>query len=498
MKRILIIFILAVLTPAIAISQGVIDAYRLSSHKINGTARAAAMGNAFGALGGDFTSLSINPAGIAVYRSNEFVFTPTYNFNESKAMLGNSLFSDDNSQLKLNNIGFVGTYTSNNKQSGIVSFNFGIGYNNVLNYDHDFSADYNSSSASFLDGIVGYANSEGLLNGYLNRDIRDVWFVDWPAKLAWETFLMDAVTDEQNNIIDGQYVSLLYENELVDQKKVIDQRGGIHEFVLSGGLNIDHKLYLGATFGIQDVNIKQLTAYTEYLEGNNSFTYYDDLYIDGEGYNLKLGLIFRPVNALRLGIAYHTPTYYFLKEENTLAMQARLQEDYYDEGTNLYDYDFRSPAKLILSGALVLNKQAIISVDAEYQDYSNMKFKNGGVDGEDDFNDINPDINGAYESVVNLKLGGEFKLAPQFALRAGYEYYGNPFKAGPSSEFTVLTDDSSVLSGGFGYTSGKFFADFAVRQSTEKYSVYNIQPNMAAIGLENINTSALFTLGFRF
>jgi hypothetical protein len=36
------------------------------------------MAGAFGSLGGDFASVSQNPAGLGVYRSSEFTITPEY------------------------------------------------------------------------------------------------------------------------------------------------------------------------------------------------------------------------------------------------------------------------------------------------------------------------------------------------------------------------------------------------------------------------------------
>ena len=63
-------------------AQSHLDAYRFSQQDYEGTARFTSMGGAFGALGGDFTSLSLNPAGVGVYRSSEFTITPTISYNK--------------------------------------------------------------------------------------------------------------------------------------------------------------------------------------------------------------------------------------------------------------------------------------------------------------------------------------------------------------------------------------------------------------------------------
>ena len=77
-KRTLYTLLLAIAIPLFIYAQDLTDALRFSGFQMQGTARAGSMGNAFGALGGDFTSVSINPAGLGIYRSSEFVFSPTF------------------------------------------------------------------------------------------------------------------------------------------------------------------------------------------------------------------------------------------------------------------------------------------------------------------------------------------------------------------------------------------------------------------------------------
>ena len=73
---------LMLLLPFLAGAQNFEDALRYSSGRIEGTARSGAMGNAFGALGGDFTGAGINPAGLGIYRSSEFALTPSFGMTE--------------------------------------------------------------------------------------------------------------------------------------------------------------------------------------------------------------------------------------------------------------------------------------------------------------------------------------------------------------------------------------------------------------------------------
>lgn len=74
--------------PGMALAQSVPVAYTLSQHDLRGTARFISMGGAFGALGGDLSTLSQNPAGIGIYRSNEVGFTVGLDMLNSKSEAG--------------------------------------------------------------------------------------------------------------------------------------------------------------------------------------------------------------------------------------------------------------------------------------------------------------------------------------------------------------------------------------------------------------------------
>ena len=57
-------------------AQTISDALRYSNLEVGGTARTVGVGGGIGALGADYSVLSTNPAGIAAFRTNEFVITP--------------------------------------------------------------------------------------------------------------------------------------------------------------------------------------------------------------------------------------------------------------------------------------------------------------------------------------------------------------------------------------------------------------------------------------
>jgi len=129
MKKIIILGVLLA-TGIVVKAQNEDDAIRFSMDRFSGTARSMSLSNAVGALGGDFSSIGINPAGIAVYRSSEFSFTPSLVYNQSKTTQYGITNSDDKYSVPFQQIGFVGTYTPMREVTdGIVSSHFSTGYN---------------------------------------------------------------------------------------------------------------------------------------------------------------------------------------------------------------------------------------------------------------------------------------------------------------------------------------------------------------------------------
>jgi len=107
MKKSIIVFCSVLMCSiSLAFSQGEVEALKLSGSDLSGTARGMAMGGAFGALGGDLTGISINPAGIGVYRSSEVV--GTLGLAQEKSEVGS--VTRNKTQFAFDNIGFVGYF----------------------------------------------------------------------------------------------------------------------------------------------------------------------------------------------------------------------------------------------------------------------------------------------------------------------------------------------------------------------------------------------------
>lgn len=497
MNKYLSIIGLFLLLPLVGFTQDFVDALRYSATRIEGTARAGGMGNAFGALGGDFTSVSINPAGLGIYRSAEFALTPYFGRTNVDASYLGSKTNDYNYSLRFSNLNYVGNIRAGgNSESGLVTVNFGIGYNRLNDFNTKMIVQGARANSSFLDYIAENANYND--------------WSDYYEELAWKTDLL--LLDQQNNeywhdIRDAGYGQ--------SQRKSYNYSGAMDEYTFAVGFNFSHRLYLGASLGVMDLYFKEHTTLREWDAQNNidffnEFTFGTTLRTSGTGYNFKLGTIFRPTDAIRLGIAIHTPTFYNLRDNfNTWMESSVTYEDgsqrYAEKSPDLnYEYSLETPFKAIFSGAVVLAKKGLLSLDYEYINYgkSRLKDQNSG----DEFIYQNSDITELFKPVGNIRLGGEYRLTDHFAARAGFEHYPSAYN---STAFNANQPNAGnnydVYSAGFGFKSGSFFMDAAYRYTvtsdhnllypsplTDAYPV----PEMAQFD-KNIS-KVMLTFGFRF
>ncbi|MDX9770791.1 MAG: hypothetical protein RBT19_10535 [Tenuifilaceae bacterium] len=500
MKRIGLVFIL-LLVVSFAKAQDAADVLRLSQNHLYGTSRYVGMGGAFGALGADFTSLSYNPAGLGVYRSSEFTITPTLKSRLDNTNYLNSPFEDKRTRVMFDNLGIVGSYrfSSGEEELGLVMLNFGVGYNRINDFYSETNALGRNTNNSIMDHFANQAQGVYYENLTITDD--DNFFFNtlapWDAILAWNNFLIDTVPGNPTS-----YWAALNDGDGVDQDQTLSSIGGIGEYTFSIGGNVSNKFYFGATLGIQNVYFRQKTFYSESALSSNqllpngdlfhSMYYNQTLTVEGYGLNFKVGVIYRPIPELRLGVAAHTPTFYDLSERYNAVMGSDFFLGITNEESplNAYDYKIETPFKLIGSAAYTFGKIGLLSVDYEYVDYSTMRFGKGG-DGYR-FTNENATIKSEFSNTFNLRAGGEVWVG-KMALRGGYAYYGSPYSSGSP----YASSHTNIFSGGFGFRINSLFLDWAYQrlQLSDKYSPY---PGAPIVNRDVAQNRFMMTVGYKF
>lgn len=460
-----------------AYSQNETDALRYSQTSPTGTARFAAMGGAFGALGGDFTTLSFNPAGIAIYRRRDISFTPSiYNSKSESDYLGSSK-NDSKLNLNFGNIGFVSTRIRNKEGStyGWLNYNFGIGYNRLNSFQNRVSIEGRNFSHSIADVFASQAY------GTHYNDLPAVNPFD--ANLAWYTYVIDTAAGSTNTYVTpmGNYGQL--------QKLQATTRGSMGETVISFGANYSNRLYLGATIGIPSIRYQLDKVYEEVdnldtIPDFNSMTYTEKLRTSGNGINLKLGVIYRIKDWVRVGAAFHTPTYFRLTDNWESEIGSTIYNaDFSAASPNgSFQYSLTTPLKAIASVGFIAGNAGLLSIDYEYVNYSSAKLNSSSYN----FSAENQSVKNKYNGTGNLKIGTEWRYKI-FSFRAGYAMYGSPY----SKTFKL---DNSTASVGAGFKTQKFYMDFAYLlnfSQKNRYNLYVLDATTAASAEVN-NTSGSF------
>ena len=493
MKKLLYIFA-SFLFVFEANAQTLADVIRYSQSNLQGTARATAMGNAFGSLGGDFTSLSINPAGLGVYRSDELSFTTTYSKKDVDANYLGVNSKESTSLLSIPNVGYVAALKTSSNKSSLINVNLGVGFNRLNNFKIHRYVSGNNAQSSMLDSFAEIANSVG------NSDQFDRFY----EKAAWDTYMLDYDDNSQlfsHKIADGNYGQ--------NQIKSFSQSGYVNEYNFSFGLNFNHKVYAGFSLGVHDVYFKETTEMCEFDPGNrfnnfDEYSFYTYLKTEGVGVNGKFGVIFKPINELRLGFALHTPTFYnlddyYYNDMTSIAANNGVMNNYsYNSPEGEFEYTLQTPWKAVLSASFV-SEFGLISLDCDFIDYSTSKLRSNGSLMRDD-NDL---ISQSFKPVANIHVGGEYKVTDSFSLRAGAEYLPGPYNKTINGVDQINgTSKTYTYSGGLGWRSSNFFIDLAYKYYTDNHYVDIYIPSstnpVAPTRFKDTFNFLSLTLGFRF
>jgi long-subunit fatty acid transport protein len=510
MKRYLL-FIIASFVYAFSFGQGELDAYRYSDNDLSGTARGQAMGGAFGALGGDVTGVAINPAGIGVYRSSEVVA----NMSLTSALTGGKSYQESNTKFHFDNLSYVGYYPV--VKGGMLSLNFGFNYNRIKSFDQVYSASSQSMNSSLTDYMANLLNVNNVNHGVWDgeSDLYTKSNIPWLGILGWDGYLVNEKLNTTN-----QYESLLNGGESVKPYLRVTEKGKVESYDFTIGSNIADKFYWGATFTITDLWYWMSSTYDEEFAEGGGFNLGNYLETKGSGLQAKLGIIFKPINALRLGVAYHSPVWYTMADYFHAGLTPRGiyavdgKEAGYTETPQdaVYDYQFRTPGSWTFSLAAVLGTQAIISMDYENKNYASMNLKdNNGYDLKNENEIIKED----YRNTSTLRLGLECRFTPQFSGRLGYAWAQNPYKSDIQTvgEIAVtagtiphyaLTGDVNYLTAGIGFRfTPQFYGDFALVYRTQKDDLYYFTPGVGGFDsfvntFTNNSLKGLVTLGYKF
>jgi hypothetical protein len=439
-----------------------------SQENYNGTARYNAMSGAFGALGGEISSIYQNPAGTAVFARSEI--SGTYSNSQlstDATYYGNTSFNANNSS-RYPQFGMVLVFDSPYLSSDWTKFTLGFNYN-ILN---DFRGSYS---------IKG--NNENYIRYNLHP--------------------FDSNTIPYNNP-EEQY----FENYTSGKSEV-------YTFSLASAYK--DFFYIGASMNFHTIEFSQETFLSEYNsddDGNFLTTEYTQYLTENSaGLSLGIGIIIKPFRNLRLGLAYQSPiwhpelseesnaidydtnnTYTGFEEQGYLDIYSSDISGFYKNTSSnypeilAYGYTLNTPEKWTASAAITLGQHGLISLDYHQKNYGLIQLKNSY-----EFEEENLEITNSLTTARGIRGGGELRFN-QISLRGGAFLEESPYK----TEIGTIYKKGISLGLGFKFKHTKL--DFAYQHTEidDKYSMYHSSEPVENISLLNITNRITSTLSFTF
>ncbi len=497
MKR--AIYMLFVILPFAVNSQNMYNITDLFDDAPSGTARFMSMGGSMSALGGDLSVMGTNPAGTAVYRSNDINLTGIFDIVNNSAKYEKSVSPSGYNGAALGNLGFV--VACEIEDSYLRFLNFGVNYRRKNNFRNNFAME-GPSGAFSQQYVFDYLYS---LNPFdptkINSGMYSGFDYNWLALLAHNTYVFDE---------EGYF----YTPAKLGYSSVV--RGGLNMCDFNLSANIDDRVYIGASLGYYNLDYSRSSYYYEDDEFDKRIYSLNNEYrISGAGYDFKLGLIVRPFeySPFKISAFAHTPVMYRFMDRSSAYMTGpeghvfdTAHEDCY--GDDVYvTYRLNTPWKFGAGASYTFGRYLALNAEYEYSNVAGTSFTNGeGIDIAQ-----NEEISYNLKAQHKVRIGAEVPLK-KFALRAGYNYISSPFTADAykcMSNATVVDTSTeymnkyskNVFTFGLGYTSKLLYIDFAYmcqKQKSDFYPFYDEDYVNPSAAVSTTSHSIVAAVGIRF
>lgn len=529
-KKIFLLAALSAASVAYTFGQNMIDGVRFGSTDISGTARYRSMAGAFGALGGDPSCMSDNPAGLAIYRGTNIIsITPHLGFTNTETKASVNATGKDNN-FSVSNFGAVFSFRPEDSD---FNFNLGFGIERKLQTFRKMNMVLDNPSGSFGEYLYEQANSYlddyGKLATYLGTETAwNDYNVPIMSLMGYQSFAIDADPNDPDHVTNPIFDQVFQQSNLLERTR--------HDnYNISGAFNYDDVFYAGMTIRITDFNSMVEHCFSEDSDRDMSgdyITYDNRTETKGSGIGVNLGVLWKPTENWRLGAAVHTPVWMNMKEFHDASMEAynimyeeALQHDpkteNWSDWNDSQEYDYSTPWEYQFSTAYIIGSRAIVSFEYDLRDFKTMKFHestNGYYEDRVYYKDMNKTQKPYLKAQHTFKVGAEYRITPQWSARLGYAYKSSPYteaalfsdvnqddisflyRTATKPNFSTL-DDQHYFTGGLGWRGKSWTFDLACvsHHSMEYYSPYPwdfTDSNILDFKTHQLNWD--LTLGYRF
>ncbi|AYO57393.1 hemin receptor [Chryseobacterium sp. 6424] len=388
-----------------------------SNSATNGSSKYNAMAGAMGALGGDYSVLNSNPAGIAVSITNDFAGTLNIESQKNTSSFGGQSLDYKINDTDLGNVGGIAVFPLNS-----------------------------SSKWKFVN--IGLSFS--------NQSIEDYTETPGNSNIGFQ------FNDENGNLLE----------DLSFAGHAYNRYGNLSKTSVGVGGNYDNRIYIGAGLNFHNSQLDQYDS-AAFTNTSNASSVFDKQYTPfseaGSGFSASVGVIGKINPNFRLGAALETPTWWTID---------RIYSEYDNptDGTYTEDRKLASPMKATISAAYVANKNFAVNVDYSLG-LTKPKYKVYG-DAETELNNFF-DANSANLSEV--KIGAEYRINAfrlrggyGFATSPYDAVSLNSFAANGtaanSSFDNFIVGKRNTLGAGIGYDFRAFYIDAAYQHISSEFN----------------------------
>lgn len=467
MKRLLLILFLAYCLLPIAHSQ---DVQRFAERQIIGTARYVGMGGAMTAIGGDPSAVQDNPAGLGLYRRGEIMLTVDGTIDQTCQNDSRDVYQ--RARFALPQVSAVWAWGNPSKQRGMIYNNFMFSIQRLANYNRDVLVE--GVGMGMVETICEKTN--GLAEEFLIDMPWNDEEVGWLSILGYEGYLIDPV-------VDNQWIPAV---DFSSGTLSVSETGSADQYTLSWAGNISNQWYVGLSLNIPTITYTKRTSLLE-TSRNNSAELKSMYYASGIGVSGAVGLIYRPIQSLRIGASLQTPTVMQLSVQTEGDMYSTIAGQKYDvltPSSGSINTEIYAPLRTSFSVAGQMGNNALIAVQYDYAHSADM------------------------EDVHTLRIGAEAQAYRGLFINAGYVYESsfmnkelavgldyNSIRTDMDYRYTAYSQYASM---GVGYRSNVLVAQVAYQYLWQTLHQYATEMQPTPIDVQTRTHRIVATLAWRF
>ena len=477
MKRLLLILLLAYSLCLMVSGQ---DVQRFSEREVMGTARYVGMGGAMTAIGGDPSAVLDNPAGLGLYRRSEIALTLDETIDKTRQTDADAMEASSRSRFAAPQISAIWALGNMQKQRGLIFSNFMLSSHRLANFNRDIVV--KGQGMGMLETMC--YKTDGLAEQYLQDKPWDDSEIGWLSILGYEAYLIDPI---ENDL----WAPAL---DLTDGTLTVSESGNYDQYTLSWAGNISNQWYVGVNLNLPTLSYTKRVTHTE-TDRINSAELKSLYHLSGLGIGGSVGLIYRPIQAIRVGASFHIPT--------TMSLSVQTESDMYSK-VNGQSYEVLTPASGVVSTKIASPLRSSVSLAGQIGNEGlialQYDYTHAPKDQELGFSPM--------EDVHTLRVGAEAQVTRGLFINAGYVYESSFLKEDPIwmlSYNEIRTDmdyryttSTQYYSVGLGYRSDAVVAQLAYQYRWQTIHQYATEAQVAAMDVDTQTHRIVATLAWRF